>query len=77
MGYVLDGGEMRVRFPAGARHFSPLHSIQTGSEAHPASSPSGAEGSFPGGKADHSPPFTAEVKNEWRYTFPSPCVFIA
>jgi hypothetical protein len=25
-----------VRLPAGARDFSPLHSMQTGSEAHPA-----------------------------------------
>jgi hypothetical protein len=29
----------RVRFPADAKDFSLLHSIQTGSEAHPAPSP--------------------------------------
>jgi len=23
---------------------------------------------FPGGKVDHSPPYSAEVKNEWSYT---------
>jgi hypothetical protein len=40
------------------------------SEAHPASCPVGIGGSFPGGKtrpvrdADHSPPSSAEVKNE-------------
>jgi hypothetical protein len=31
-----------VRFPAGARHFSILHSVQTGSGAHPPSYPMGA-----------------------------------
>jgi hypothetical protein len=40
------------------------------SEAHPASCPMGTGGSFSGGKArpvrdaDHSPPSSAEVKNE-------------
>jgi len=37
----------------------------------------GAGGSYPEGKAtrretDHSPPSSAEVKNEWSYTFISP-----
>jgi hypothetical protein len=37
----------------------------------------GTRGSFPGGKAagawpDHSPPFSAEIKNEWSYTSTSP-----
>jgi hypothetical protein len=38
--------------------------------AHPASYPMGTGGSFPGGKArpgrdaDHSPPSSAEIKNE-------------
>jgi hypothetical protein len=40
-----------------------LHSIQTGSGAHLASYTMGTGGSFPGGKANHSPPSTAEVKN--------------
>jgi hypothetical protein len=30
------------------------------------------EGSFLGGKADHSPPLSAEVKNTWRYTSTPP-----
>jgi hypothetical protein len=56
-----------VRFPA-VQDFSLLHSIQTDSGAQPASSPMGTGGCFPGGKAagreaDHSPPFSAEVKN--------------
>jgi hypothetical protein len=44
--------------------------VQTGSGAHPASYPMGTGGSFPGSKAwpgrdaDHSPPSSAEVKNE-------------
>jgi hypothetical protein len=35
-GYGLDG---RVHFPSGTRDFSLLHSVQTGSEAHPFSYP--------------------------------------
>jgi hypothetical protein len=53
--------------------FSPYHRFQTGSGAHPASYTMGIKGSFPGSKwpgrdADHSPPFSAEVKNAWSYT---------
>jgi hypothetical protein len=50
--------------------FSSNLCVQTGSEAHPDSSPMGTGGPFPGGKArlgrdsDHSPPYSAEVKNE-------------
>jgi hypothetical protein len=45
----------------------------TDSGAHPASYPMGTRGSFPGVKrpgreADHSPPYSAEVKNVWSYT---------
>jgi hypothetical protein len=48
--------------------FSVLHSVQTGSRAHPAFYPMGIVDSFPGDKAagreaDHSPPSSAEVKN--------------
>jgi hypothetical protein len=56
--------------PAGAKDFSSRPCIQTGSGAQPASYPIGTGGSFPGGKvwlrrdADHSPPSSAEVKNE-------------
>jgi hypothetical protein len=57
-----------VRFLAGARYFSLLHSVQTGSGAHPASYPIGSRGALPGAKrpgreADHSSPTSAEVKD--------------
>lgn len=48
--------------------------VQTGSGTHPASYSIGTR-FFPGGKADggggdveYSPPSSAEVKNDWRYT---------
>jgi hypothetical protein len=48
---IATGWTARVRFPA-VRDFSLLHSVQTGSEVHPASYPmGGAWGSFPGRKA--------------------------
>jgi hypothetical protein len=59
-----------LRSPTGAEDFSSSLYVQTGSGAHPASYPMGTGGSFPGGKgrpgrdADHSPPSSAEVKNE-------------
>jgi hypothetical protein len=40
-----------VRFAVGARDFSFLHSLQTGSGAHSASYPMGVGGSFPGAEA--------------------------
>jgi hypothetical protein len=57
-----------VRFPAGARHFSLLRSVQTSSEAHPASHQWVPEVPFlevkqPGREADHSSLFNAEVRN--------------
>jgi hypothetical protein len=56
-----------IRFQAGAT-FSYLHSVQTGSGAHRASYPMGTGGDFPGldrpgRQENHSPPFSAEVKN--------------
>jgi hypothetical protein len=47
-----------VRFPAGARNFSLRHHVQTGSGAYPVTG-----SSFPGGKADDSPPSSAKVKD--------------
>jgi hypothetical protein len=49
------------------------HCVQNGSGAHPASYRTGAGGSSPGVKwpgcvTDHSPPYSAEVKNAWSYT---------
>jgi hypothetical protein len=65
----LDDRGSRVRFPAEAGNFSLHHSVQNGSGTHPTFYPMGTEDSFPGGKADHSPPSSAEVKNAWSYTF--------
>jgi hypothetical protein len=69
--YCLTTGWMiGVRSPTGAEDFSSSLCVQTGSEVHPAPYPMGTGGPFPGGKArpgsdgDHSPPSSAEVKNE-------------
>jgi hypothetical protein len=51
LGYGLDSQGARVRFPTGAGNFSLHHCVQNDSGAHPASSPIGTRGSFPGGKA--------------------------
>jgi hypothetical protein len=65
--YGLDNQGL---IPDGAEDFSPSPCIQTSCGAHPASYPMGTGGPFPGGKArperdaDHSPPFSAKVKNE-------------
>jgi hypothetical protein len=55
-----------VRFPAGARDFSILHSVHTGSGAHPASYPMGDLSlgvKRPGRETNHSYLPDAEVKN--------------
>jgi hypothetical protein len=62
-----------TRFLAGARNFSLFYRIQTGFATHPVSYAMGSGVSFPEVKrpvheADHSPPSSAEIKNEWRYT---------
>jgi hypothetical protein len=68
--YGLDDQVIEVRSPTGVEDFSSSPCVQTGPGAHPASYPVGTGGSFPGGKArpgsdaDHSPPSSAEVKNE-------------
>jgi hypothetical protein len=65
----IMGWTIEVRSPTGA-DFSSSPCVQTGSGAHPASYPVGTNGFFPRGKArlgcdtDHSPPSSAEVKNE-------------
>jgi hypothetical protein len=71
--YWLRAGRPRGRSssPGMGQDFSPLHVVQTGSGAHPASYPMGTGGPFPGGKAardvkaDHTPPTNAEAKNTW------------
>jgi hypothetical protein len=68
--YGLDDRAIGVRSLAGAKYFSYILCVQTGSGAHPASSPMDTGGPFPGGKArpgrdaDHSPLSSAEVVNE-------------
>jgi hypothetical protein len=77
--YGLDDRAIEVRSPIGA-DFSSSLCVQTGSGAHPASYPMGTGGSFPGSKArpgrdaNHSPPFSAEVKNEKELYLLSPHV---
>jgi hypothetical protein len=67
-----------VRSPAGAKYFLSNHCIKTGYGAHPASYSKGAGDPFPGNKAqpgrdaDHSPPSSAKVKNEWELYLLSP-----
>jgi hypothetical protein len=63
---------MGVRVPAWAGNFFLHNRFQTSSGAHPASSTMDTGGSFPGGKADRSPPSSDEVKNVWRHASTSP-----
>jgi hypothetical protein len=56
--------------------------VQTGSRTHPDSYPISTGALYPGVKqvgreADHSLPYSVEVKNEWGYTFTHPYVFMA
>jgi hypothetical protein len=68
--YGLDDQAIEVRSQAKAKDFSSSLCVQTGAGAHPASCTKGTGGPFPGGitrpgrDADHSPPSSAEVKNE-------------
>jgi hypothetical protein len=72
-GYELDG---QGSIPGKDKRFLPLHNVQTGSGAYPASYAMGTGDLFPGVKlpgreAIHSPPASAEVKND-RVMFPFP-----
>jgi len=58
-------------------NISVRHRLQTGSVVHSASYPMGMSSLLPGGKetereANHSPPYSAEVKNEWSYASSTP-----
>jgi hypothetical protein len=73
MGYGLDGQEIGVRFPTGARHFSILHSAQNESVVtHPPKKwvpetlPPRAQRLER--EADQSHSSSAEIKNECNYT---------
>jgi hypothetical protein len=58
MGWMIRGSN-----PGRGWKFFLLHSVQTGSGAHPASYPMGARVKWPGCDDDHSPPSIAEMKN--------------
>ena len=65
------------RFPADVTDYSILHKVEPSSAGHPASFPMGS----PTVKqsrhvADHSPPPSDEVKNQWSHTSSSPYAFI-
>jgi hypothetical protein len=68
--YGLDDLAIGVLSPAGAKDFSSILCVHTGSGAHPASCTMGTGGPFPRGKArpgrdaDYSPPSSAEVVTE-------------
>jgi hypothetical protein len=70
----------RIRFDPRQRRkdFYSSFCAQTGSGVHPASCTMGTMGPFSGGKvrqgrdADHSPPSSAEVENEWELYLLSP-----
>jgi hypothetical protein len=49
--YALDDRAIEVRSPSGAKDFSSILCVQTGSGAHPASCTMGTGGPFPGGKS--------------------------
>jgi hypothetical protein len=66
--YGLDDRAIGVKFPAGAKDFSSILCVQTGSGAHPASCTGGPfprAKARPGRDADHSPTSSSEVKNEY------------
>ena len=80
MGYGLDGQGIGVRFPAGARDFSLLRSIESSCEVRPAYWVSGAISlgiKWLGFEADPSPPSSTTFKNVWNFTSITLYVFIA
>jgi hypothetical protein len=79
MGYELHG---RGSIPGRAKDFLLLHSVNTGSETHPASYTMGIGGPSPevkrqGRETDHSSPSGTEVKNGGVNTSTPPHVFMA
>jgi hypothetical protein len=65
---LTDHQIFEVQFPAEARDFSVLHTVQTGSGAHLAFCRMGLRAlspgiKWPGHEADNSPPSSAEVEN--------------
>jgi hypothetical protein len=78
--YGLDDRVIGVRSPAGAKDFSSILCVRTGSGAYSASCKMETGGSFPRGKArsgrdvDHSPSSSADVVNEYELFLLSPQV---
>lgn len=71
-----------ICFPAGSRGRSFLPMVKTGSRAHSAFYSVGVKSSSPGDKrpwsdASHSPPSSADVKNNWSCTSTTPYAFMA
>jgi len=77
----LWAGRSEVRFPIGARDFTPLKNVQTSSGTKPVFSSvstvviSGIQ--QPGQEADHPPSSSAKVTNEWKNKSTSPTDFMA
>jgi hypothetical protein len=76
--WATEGSDFESRK---VEEFSILQIVQTGSGAHPASSPMGTEGHFPGVKrpgreAGHSSPASAEATKMWSYISTPPYVFM-
>jgi hypothetical protein len=60
------------RFPAADRIYFPLPSVQIGCGAHNRFRGSSRWVKRPARKADHSPPSSDEIMNEWTYISTSP-----
>ena len=72
-----SAGRAGFLIPVGVKDFCLLQKVQTGSGGASSLLFGGCRGSFlelkrSGRKGNHSPPPTAEVKNEWNYTSISP-----
>jgi hypothetical protein len=65
-GYGAGGPRGQSSSPGRGKNFSPLHVVQIGSAAHPASYPMGHGGSFLGGKAAGA--WSWPLNNTWIYT---------
>jgi hypothetical protein len=78
---MLRGEWSGSRTPVGGKRFSLLHNVETDSGTNPASNKCVLEFFF-GGKGperefNHSSPSSAEVKNDWSYTYTPLYVFTA
>jgi len=79
---MIRPGKSGAPFSAGIGDFSSTKILPTGYGAHPGSCSVSNCGSFTRGKvtgneADHSPPFSADVKNKWHYTSTALYTFVA